>query len=175
MKRKKYYIFITLLITAIVAATCTQCNVAPATTTATETVEISQSTETTTAATTVSETTTTTAVESTATVSDAVTCKSVDSNKKPINKTDTFDAGTKVIYLSLVLNNFTTKDKLTVKWNYLDNNSVVTTTDFTYQQDIIGNYLAFDISLDKGFPTGQYNTEIYLNDKLAETVKFSVK
>jgi hypothetical protein len=108
-------------------------------------------------------------------VSDAVTCKNLDSNKKSIDKTDTFDQGTKIIYLSLIVNNFTTKDKLTVKWNYLETNEVVNATDFTSPQNLEANYIGFNINFDKGFPSGKYNAEIYLNDKLTETVKFSVK
>jgi hypothetical protein len=108
-------------------------------------------------------------------VSDAVTCKSLDSDKKPVDITNTFDAGVKGIYLSLVIHNFTTKDKITVKWNYLDTNEVVNTIDFTSPQDLEANYLGFSISFDQGFPAGKYNAEIYLNDKLTETVNFSVK
>ena len=32
-----------------------------------------------------------------------------------------------------------------------------------------------NITFDQGFPAGNYNAEIYINDKLAQTVNFSVK
>lgn len=108
-------------------------------------------------------------------VSDAVTCKSLDSDKKPVDPTDIFEAGTKEISLSLIVHNATTKDKVTVKWNYLSTNEVVNTTDFVSTQELEANYLGFYITLDQGFPAGNYNAEIYTNDKLAQTVNFSVK
>lgn len=67
MKRKKYYIFITLLITAIVAVTCIQCSMAPTAPANTGNVGVTQSTETTAAATTASGTTGATAAATTAT------------------------------------------------------------------------------------------------------------
>ena len=108
-------------------------------------------------------------------ISNAVTCKNLDSDMKPIDKTDTFQAGTTDIYLTLIIHNLTPDDKLSVKWNYLDTSDEINTTDFTSPETLNANYIGFSINLPDGLPIGKYNAEIYLNDNLTETIEFSVQ
>jgi len=99
MKRKKFYILITLLITMIIfstAAICNQCSIAPPITT--EKVEVKSttetsttSTETTSETTTVATTTTSQTKETTADASTVITAGIVNHGKKQIALT--FDAG----------------------------------------------------------------------------------
>ena len=99
MKRKKFYILITLLITMIIfstAAICNQCSIAPPTTT--EKVEVKSTTETSTTSaettsetTTVATTTTSQTKETTADASTVITAGIVNHGKKQIALT--FDAG----------------------------------------------------------------------------------
>jgi len=108
-------------------------------------------------------------------ISDAATCKNLDSDMKPIDKTDTFQAGTTDIYLTLIIHNLTPDDRLSVKWNYLDTSEEINNTDFTSPETLDANYIGFNISWPDGFPIGKYNAEIYLNDNLTETIEFSVQ
>jgi len=99
MKRKKFYILITLLVTAIIfstAAICNQCSIAPSTTT--EKVGVESTTEssstaaqTTSETTTVATTTTSAAKETTADASTVITAGIVNHAAKQIALT--FDAG----------------------------------------------------------------------------------
>jgi hypothetical protein len=107
-------------------------------------------------------------------VEDVIVCKNVDSSYKPVEPTDTFPSGTKVMYISVKIKNMTTKDKLTVKWNYLESGEEINTTDFTTDKPGSG-YVSFNLTTDQSFPSGRYNAVVYLNNKLVKTVEFSVE
>lgn len=92
----------------------------------------------------------------------------------PVDPTDEFDAGTSIVYISIMVINMTPEDKLTVTWNYLETGEELNTTDFSTDETGSG-YIGFNIKVDQGFPSGDYNVRIYLNDELYETVGFLVK
>ena len=108
-------------------------------------------------------------------ISDAVTCKDVDANSKPLEITDTFDTGVKIIHLAFNVHNFTTKDQITAQWNYLETGETAYTTNTNPPADGEFNNIEFYLTHDKGLPSGKYNIEIYLNGDLSETVEFSIK
>jgi len=92
----------------------------------------------------------------------------------PVDPTDEFDAGTSIVYISIMVINMTPEDKLTVTWNYLETGEELNTTDFSTDETGSG-YIGFNIKVDQGFPSGDYNVRIYLNNELYETVGFLVK
>ena len=106
--------------------------------------------------------------------SEVTICKDVDTDYRPIDPTDTFPPGTKIIYVSIKADNFTPDDKLTTRWNYLETNEEINVTDFIPDESGSG-YAGFSLSIDEGFPSGRYNTIVYLNNELVETVEFLVK
>jgi hypothetical protein len=108
-------------------------------------------------------------------ISDAVTCKNVDTNSKPLEITDTFNTGLKIIHLAFNVHNFTTNDQITAQWNYLETGEIAYTANTNPPMDGEFNNIEFYLSHDQGLPSGNYNIEIYLNGDLSETVEFSIK
>lgn len=100
--------------------------------------------------------------------------RDIGSDFAPIDPTTEFGPGTSIIYISVKVNNMTPEDKLTVTWNYLETGDEINTTDFI-TEDTGSGYIGFNIKVDQGFPSGNYNSLVYLNDELYETVDFSVK
>lgn len=100
--------------------------------------------------------------------------RDIGSDFAPIDPVTEFESGTSIIYISIKVNNMTPEDKLTVTWNYLETGDEINTTDFI-TEDTGSGYIGFNIKVDQGFPSGNYNSLVYLNDELYETVGFSVK
>lgn len=92
----------------------------------------------------------------------------------PIGSTNEFASGTSIIYISIKIENMTPEDKLTVVWNYLETGEEQSTTDFSPDKSGSG-YQCFSLKRTQGFPSGDYNALIYLNDELYETMEFLVK
>lgn len=107
-------------------------------------------------------------------VEEVIVCKSVDSDYKPVDPTDTFTSGTQVIYISVKIANMTTEDELATKWNYLETGDEINTTNFTTDRPGSG-YISFNLTTDQSFPSGRYSAAVYLNNELVETVEFSVE
>ena len=107
-------------------------------------------------------------------IEEIVVCKNVDDTYKPVEPMNTFPSGTQVVYVSVKINNMTTEDKLTTKWNYLETGEEISTTDFTTEEAGSG-YVSFNLTIDQGFQSGRYNAMVYLNNELIETVEFSVE
>jgi hypothetical protein len=92
----------------------------------------------------------------------------------PVDPTTEFESGTSIIYVSVKVNNMTPDDKLSVEWNYLETGDEINTSDFTTEETGSG-FIGFNIKVEQGFPTGNYNVIVYLNDELYETLEFIVK
>ena len=107
-------------------------------------------------------------------IEEAAICEKVDDDSAPVNTTNIFPSDTKAIYLSVKVKDFTPEDKLSVTWNYLETGTKINTQEFTTNKSGSG-YIGFNIKIAEGLPSGKYSTEIYLNDELVETIKFSVK
>ncbi len=112
---------------------------------------------------------------SSANISQMAMASSVDATtKQPINKSDVFSAQTPVIYATVLVKNAPPDTKITAKWTYSEKNVDIGTVN--YQTTQTSQYVAFHLTKpESGFPAGAYKVEIYLNDKLKETMKFSVK
>jgi hypothetical protein len=107
-------------------------------------------------------------------VTDVVICKSVDSDYNPIGSTTVFPSGTDIIYVVVKIKNMTTEDKITVERNYLETGEEVNTAEFTTDKSVSGN-VCFPLTIEEGFPAGNYNAVVYLNDEEVKTVEFSVE
>ena len=107
-------------------------------------------------------------------VEEVTVCKNVDTDYSPIDPTDIFPSGTKIIYISVKIKNMAREDKLTIKWNYLESGEEINTSDF--QTDTPGSgYVGFSLAIEGAFPAGRYNATVYLNNEAQETVEFSVE
>lgn len=106
---------------------------------------------------------------------DSVTIsKDIGEDFAPVEPMDEFSTGSSVVYISVKVNNMTPEDKLSVTWNYLETGDEINTTDFSPEETGSG-YIGFNITVDQGLPTGDYNALVYVNDELYETIEFSVR
>jgi hypothetical protein len=100
--------------------------------------------------------------------------KDIGPDSVPVDPATEFKSGTSIIYISVKVNNMTPEDKLAVEWNYLETGDEIRTQTTTGETG--SGYIGFKlINVDQGFPTGNYNVLVYLNDELYETLEFSVK
>ncbi|MDD3819096.1 MAG: hypothetical protein PHG41_04625 [Actinomycetota bacterium] len=107
-------------------------------------------------------------------ITDVVMCKDLDSNYGPVDPTTVFPLGTDVINASVKVNNMSTEDKITVKWNYLETGNELNTAEFTTEEPGSG-YVGFSLTIEGNFPAGRYNAVVYLNGEEVKTVEFSVE
>jgi hypothetical protein len=107
-------------------------------------------------------------------ISEITVCQSLDDYYKPVEPTETFPADTRIVNISVKVDNITAEDKLTTKWNYVETGEEIDTTDF-YPEESGSGYIGFSLTIDEGFPSGRYNAAVYLNDEIVETVEFSVE
>lgn len=107
-------------------------------------------------------------------ISEITVCQSLDDYYKPVGPTVVFPAGTQIVNMSVKVDNITTEDKLTTKWNYVETGKEIDTTDF-YSEESGSGYVGFSLTIEEGFPSGRYNAVVYLNDEIVETVEFSVE
>ncbi|MDD3777707.1 MAG: hypothetical protein PHN32_08905 [Actinomycetota bacterium] len=101
-------------------------------------------------------------------------CKSVNENNSPLEMPNILPADIKNIYLSVNIENITPEDELKVAWTYLDTGDVI--QEQVSRVDKKGSgYLSFNINISEGFPSGNYQAEVFLNGELFEELEFSVK
>ncbi|HIP97286.1 MAG TPA: hypothetical protein EYH32_08750, partial [Anaerolineae bacterium] len=104
------------------------------------------------------------------TIESAVTCKDITDDYKPVNETSTY-APEDTFYCSVKASNLKQGQTMTWKWYHGD--------EFLYEQPLTLNkagsgYVAAYLSSDQPWPQGDYRVEIFLDDVLVKTVKFSV-
>lgn len=99
---------------------------------------------------------------------------SIGEDFAPVDPTNEFASGTSIIYISIMVENMTPEDKLTVIWNYLETGKEISTTDL-FQDKRGSGYKCLNLKSAQGFPSGDYNALVYLNDELYETMEFLVK
>lgn len=116
---------------------------------------------------------------STAKLSEAVMTLGVDSERKPLNPTNSFPADSEAIYCSAKLSNAPTDTCIKAIWIY-EKGEVEDLIDYEIAQteDYLSGtrYLSFYVTKPyNGFPRGNYKLELYIDDKLAETLFFSIR
>jgi len=100
--------------------------------------------------------------------------KGLDSNNNPTEETDSFQGGTKEIYLVIRIQNMKSSDSITVKWTYLDEGLEIDSKSFTPEEKFNGNKI-FIIKIAQGFPFGNYEANIFVNGSNYKTIPFTVK
>jgi hypothetical protein len=110
----------------------------------------------------------------TARLTDAAMASKIDaSTMQAIVKTKTFEQGVKVIYATALLKNAPDDTKIGAKWYYVTNDEEIATDMVTNTET--NQYISFSITLDAGFPAGDYKVELFIDDKQVETLEFQVK
>lgn len=110
------------------------------------------------------------------TISSAVTAKDRNPDtKEAVGIADTFPAGTTKVYAIVKLDNGVSDSRVKAVWYLLEGSeNKVAERDFPIES--AGNHtIAFNITSDQSLPSGKYKVEIYLNDKLDQTLNFTVQ
>jgi len=98
---------------------------------------------------------------------------SVDANGNPTAESNSFNIGTKEIYLVIKLSNMKNTDNISVKWTYLDKGLEIDNKSFTPESGFTGNKI-FKIKISQGFPYGNYEVRVFLNGVQVKTIPFNV-
>lgn len=111
----------------------------------------------------------------TANLTDAAMASKIDANTmEPITKTKVFAVDTPVIYATALLKNAPEDTKITAKWYYVTDDFDIASVDVMSTET--SQYVSFTLTQpDAGFPVGDYKVELYIDDKLSETLEFEVK
>jgi hypothetical protein len=107
---------------------------------------------------------------------DSVTLARDDGSGNPGETVTSFKPTDHIFYATVNLNHLETGLKVKLSWIAVDAagqapNTTVAEKEFT---GLVGNVIDGNVSLPNDWPTGKYRLDIYLNDKLAQSVDFNV-
>ncbi len=107
------------------------------------------------------------------TIKAVVVAKSLDDSYKPVDSTSTFSPSD-TFYISVQVKDLIIGSNVVVKYYFEDEN--IPDLDTSLVADKVGSgYYGFSLQAPPdGFPAGNYKAEVYLDDKLSETVTFSI-
>ncbi len=112
---------------------------------------------------------------STANISEAYMAASVDpSTSEPLEITDVFyQQETTEVYAVALVRNVPSDTKISAIWYHIPSgSSVASENDIYTDQDM---WVNFSLYMPDGFTLGEYKVEIYIDDKLKETLYFTVE
>jgi len=112
---------------------------------------------------------------STANVSEAYMASSVDPNtSEPLKTTDVFYQNeTMEVYAAALIRNVPGDTKVSAIWYHIPTgSSIASENDIHTDQDM---WVNFSLYMPEGFTLGDYKVEIYIDDKLKDTLYFTVK
>ena len=94
--------------------------------------------------------------------------------QKAETRTDRFQADTAVIYATALLVDAPKNTKITATWTYTDDKTEIASVDVLSTET--SQYVSFSLSRpDNGFPAGEYQVELVIDGKTAETLWFTVE
>jgi hypothetical protein len=106
---------------------------------------------------------------------DSVTLAKDDGSGNAGQTVTGFAPGDHVLHATVTLNHLETGLKVKLSWIAVDaggeTNTEIANSEFTA---LVGNVINGQVSLPNDWPTGKYRLDIYLNDKLAQSVDFTV-
>lgn len=114
---------------------------------------------------------------STANYQDLQTASEIDqTTNKAVTATSTFTTTTPTIYVTGSINNAPEGTKIKAEWFYLENDPDVLINDVTLDLKEINTNFNFSLSKPTaGWPKGQYEVKLYIDDKYSKSVNFEVK
>jgi len=112
----------------------------------------------------------------TANYTDLAVAADVDENNGPIGVTNTFAVDSPMVYVTGLLKNAPEGTVITSEWYYLESDPDTFIDRASYESVDTTN--SFDFSLSKpnaGWPLGEYEVKLYIDDEYKETVTFKVE
>ena len=98
-------------------------------------------------------------------------------NNRPGDETTTFAPGDRTVYCVIELNKAKKGTKVKVVWKAVDaggsKNEEIKTSGYTtnsFEKTVTGH-----LTLNKDWPTGKYQIEVYINDSLEKTVDYTIE
>lgn len=95
----------------------------------------------------------------------------VDEQQAPVRTVTSFPEGARKFYLSALIANPVQGTQLKVRWRF--NGHLVDEFELI-MPDRRDRWAAFDLKAIKAFPSGQYQADLFLDNKLIQTVSFRV-
>lgn len=108
-------------------------------------------------------------------IEDVNTATSVNANYQAVSPTTTFDPSAESIYVTIQTKNFTEAHQVKVEWYYVDSDTFIDDGSYAAQTGI--NNVAFHLEqpASGSWPEGNYQVKIYVDGKLAQIARFTVK
>jgi hypothetical protein len=110
---------------------------------------------------------------STANIKDAVMALEVDpATQEASVEQDVFTQDTNIIYVTFYVKNVPSDTKVSSLWTYIPSGESMAVDPLYLDQDA---QVQFSIEMPNGFIPGDYQVELFLDDKLEETLPFTVE
>lgn len=110
---------------------------------------------------------------STANIKNAVTASQIDMTTfEPIVTSDVFPQTIQVIYVTAYIKNVPGDTSISANWTYIPSGEVLSSDPVVLVQD---GQIQFNVEMPSGFYQGEYQIDLILNDKIEETLYFSVQ
>ncbi len=108
-------------------------------------------------------------------LTEAAIASEIDPNtQKALTKTDRFLPDTPMIYATALLSDAPEDTMVTATWTYTEDGTKIASVDVLSTK--ASQYISFSLSRpDNGFPVGQYQVELAIDGKRAETLRFVVE
>lgn len=108
--------------------------------------------------------------------SDLQMAKGADEDYQPIDATTTFATDTPAIYIVGAFNNAPEGTVILVEWYYLETSPATFIDDTEYTLDSMSGRFSFNLSKPTaGWPVGDYEVLLYMDNVLKNTVPFKVE
>ncbi len=112
----------------------------------------------------------------TANYSDLHMASEIDADNNPLTITDTFSADSPVIYVTGSMNNAPEGTMIAAEWIYAEENPPTFIDVAELEVNEISSSFHFSMTRpDNGWPAGEYEVNLYIDDELAETLSFTVE
>ena len=112
----------------------------------------------------------------TANYTDLTVAADVDENNGPVGRTNTFAVDSPMVNVTGVLKNAPEGTIITAEWYYLESDPVVLIDGASYES--LDTTTTFYFSLSKpnaGWPVGNYEVKLYIDEEYKESVTFKVE
>ena len=108
-------------------------------------------------------------------ITDLKLCRSTDENRRPINVTSEFPAGTHDIYAWFAWKNAEKNQQITAKWEYASEDIHILDTPVTLTRRSEQGVLSLRMPKEKSLPSGTYRLDIEASGKVLKSASFTVR
>ena len=107
-------------------------------------------------------------------ITEIVLCTTVAQDFTPIEPTEVFPEGTKEIFLSVKFDNLGPENVLKARWFYYGTSEIISVQEFKTEK-LLSGYNSFNIKVKEGFPAGDYQVNVFIDEVLIKEIDFVVE